>query len=134
VSVDPQAVVVLSVEGNPVLAPLREVKLPVGYDVPGPPRRISATVQRVVRDTAKSALLKRMYNYTCQICRERVQIAENLFLIEVHHVRPLGRDHCGFDHFDNMLVLCPNHHALFDYGVPHFVSSKIIKIFGQQSH
>jgi len=34
---------------------------------------------------------------------------------EVHHLKPLGQD--GPDTDANMLVLCPNHHVLFDYGV-----------------
>lgn len=36
---------------------------------------------------------------------------------ESHHIRPLGKKHQGIDHQSNMVVLCPNHHAMFDYGV-----------------
>ena len=29
-----------------------------------------------------------------------------------------------------MLVLCPNHHAMFDYGIPRFISPQRIEIGG----
>jgi 5-methylcytosine-specific restriction protein A len=36
---------------------------------------------------------------------------------EGHHLRPLGRPHEGPDTPENLVVLCPNHHADFDYGL-----------------
>jgi nitrite reductase/ring-hydroxylating ferredoxin subunit len=47
---------------------------------------------------------------------------------EVHHLRPLGGHHRGLDRQDNMLVLCPNHHALFDLGTPFFLSLRRIRV------
>jgi predicted restriction endonuclease len=35
---------------------------------------------------------------------------------ETHHIRPLGRNHKGIDKETNMIVLCPNHHAMMDFG------------------
>jgi putative restriction endonuclease len=32
------------------------------------------------------------------------------------HIRPLGAPHNGPNSKDNLLCLCPNHHALFDLG------------------
>ena len=43
----------------------------------------------------------------------RMKLDAERFYSEVHHLKPLGEH--GFDNEDNMLVLCPNHHALFDY-------------------
>ncbi|MFI5405719.1 MAG: HNH endonuclease [Nitrososphaerales archaeon] len=37
------------------------------------------------------------------------------YYAEVHHIWPLGEG--GVDNFDNMLVLCPTHHAEFDLAV-----------------
>jgi hypothetical protein len=33
-----------------------------------------------------------------------------------HHIQPLGRPHCGPDCIENLIVVCPNHHAMCDYG------------------
>jgi predicted restriction endonuclease len=37
----------------------------------------------------------------------------------------------GLDITNNMLVLCPNHHALFDYGAVRFVSKDDVEIEGK---
>ncbi len=37
------------------------------------------------------------------------------YCCEGHHLRPLGRDHNGSDDVSNVVILCPNHHAEFDY-------------------
>ena len=37
------------------------------------------------------------------------------YMSEVHHIRPLGK-HDGADIIENMIVVCPNHHAMFDRG------------------
>jgi predicted restriction endonuclease len=34
---------------------------------------------------------------------------------EAHHIRPLGAPHLGRDTRDNIIVLCPNHHAQCDF-------------------
>ena len=38
-----------------------------------------------------------------------------MFYAEAHHVRPLGGDHKGDDRKDNLICVCPNHHAQLDY-------------------
>ncbi|MGA2870070.1 MAG: HNH endonuclease, partial [Verrucomicrobiota bacterium] len=63
-------------------------------------------------------------------CGFRIEPVPNTFYIEVHHVRPLGGEHAGTDIQANMLVLCPNHHAMFDYGIPRFLSPQRIEIEG----
>ena len=40
-----------------------------------------------------------------------------MFYSEVHHLQPLGNKHNGADNKHNMLVLCPNHHSMFDLGI-----------------
>ncbi|AZR72270.1 hypothetical protein BBF96_01960 [Anoxybacter fermentans] len=89
----------------------------VSYDIIEPPNRYKATINRVIRDTQKANQLKEVYNWTCQICNQRLPRNSNEYYVEVHHIQPLGGKHNGVDEFSNMLVLCPNHHALFDYGV-----------------
>ena len=35
---------------------------------------------------------------------------------EAHHIIPLGHPHNGPDTSENLVVLCPNHHVMCDYG------------------
>jgi len=69
------------------------------------------------RDTRKTRRLKLEYKHTCQICDKPVFLMNDIGYSEVHHIQPHGRPHYGPDEYKNMVVLCPNHHALFDLGV-----------------
>jgi predicted restriction endonuclease len=100
-------------------------------DIMAPPDRIEAHVTRIIRDTAAASLLKRLYDYKCQICGLRIELMSGSYYIEVHHVRPLGGSHKGLDTQANMLVLCPNHHAMFDFGIPRFIAVDQISISGE---
>ena len=82
------------------------------------PRKIKTTTVRVIRDTVKTKKLKIRYDNICQVCRSK--IAENYS--DVHHVWPIGDK--GDDDYDNMLVLCPNHHAMFDLALIQFDESR----------
>lgn len=93
-----------------------------------PPKRIRAVITRVVRDTPKTRRLKRKYQNRCQLCNYRIEVGVKRFYVEVHHIRPLGGRHSGLDEESNMMVLCPNHHACFDLGVPRFVSRREVMI------
>ena len=94
-----------------------------------PPRRVSE-VHRIIRDSALSRFLKILYDFQCQICRLSFRLPSGALYAESHHVRPLGGGHAGLDIESNMLVLCPNHHAMMDYGViaVHPVSLTIVAI------
>lgn len=100
----------------------------VASSVLEPPKRISVEITRVVRDTAKTRRLKKLHEYRCQICNQRIEISSTKFYAEVHHVRPLGGKHKGLDKESNMIVVCPSHHAYFDFGVPRFLSAQRVKI------
>ena len=80
-----------------------------------PPKTQKYELIRKIRDNEKSKSLKFKYQYVCQVCRRIIGgLGEGY--AEVHHLRPLGGHHRGLDNWNNMLVLCPNHHAEFDYG------------------
>lgn len=81
------------------------------------PGRKRVTITRIVRDTSLSRFLKSLYDYECQICERTFGLPSGGKYAESHHLRPLGNKHGGVDHQSNMLVLCPNHHAMFDFGV-----------------
>lgn len=80
------------------------------------PERTQVTTSRVIRNTDLVDELKQQYDHTCQICGDQRQRADGESYAEGHHIRPLGHPHNGPDTASNILVLCPNHHADFDYG------------------
>ena len=84
-------------------------------DYQDPPQSQEYSVIRKIRDNEKSRALKLRYRYKCQVCRTSLGDGEDGYA-EVHHLRPLGGRHRGLDNWNNMLVLCPNHHVQFDYG------------------
>lgn len=86
------------------------------FDIEDPPPKTQVTVVRVIRDTPKSKRLKEHYKHKCQVCGRTVLLANGGRYAEAHHLKPLGGQHQGVDSWDNMLVLCPNHHAMFDRG------------------
>jgi predicted restriction endonuclease len=61
--------------------------------------------------------LKILYKNKCQVCGESIDMGYGMMYSEVHHIQPLGNEHNGIDSKSNMLVLCPNHHKMFDLGV-----------------
>ena len=79
------------------------------------PGRTASFVTRVIRDTTLSKKIKALYDYHCQVCGVRLEVAGGAYA-EAAHIRPLGRPHNGPDVTGNILCLCPNHHALFDLG------------------
>lgn len=80
------------------------------------PEQTTTTRTRVVRNTPLVQELKQRYDSTCQVCGARRRRGADAGYAEGHHVKPLGRPHGGPDTAANVLVLCPNHHADFDYG------------------
>lgn len=90
------------------------------------PQRIKTTTLRRIRDTVKSKKLKKIYQNKCQICNYSFPDYVKTGYSEVHHIWPMADD--GDDDFDNMLVLCPNHHTEFDYKLIQFDSEKQNKI------
>lgn len=84
--------------------------------LPLPERRLCLT-NSVIRDREPVESIKKIYGYCCQICGLSIQVPDSIAYCEVHHVKPLGGEHGGPDHKSNMLVLCPNHHAMMDLGV-----------------
>ena len=100
-------------------APARPYGLPNLFAPPTalaePVPRYEATVSRLVRDTAITRQVKTLHGFRCQVCGERLATPGG-FYAEAAHIRPLGAPHHGPDVLSNVLCLCPNHHALFDFG------------------
>lgn len=86
---------------------------PLGQEFPS---RAEISIQRIIRSTAVADYVKRIHDYTCQVCDIRLVASKGPYS-EAAHIRPLGQPHSGPDLAANVLCLCPNHHVLFDYGM-----------------
>ena len=82
-----------------------------------PADRVNVSIRRIIRDSKLSIYLKELYQHKCQICGFRIDLSNRQPYSETHHIRPLGEPHNGPDTIENMIVLCPNHHAMMDLGV-----------------
>jgi 5-methylcytosine-specific restriction endonuclease McrA len=81
------------------------------------PSKTTSTVQRVIRDSIAGKHMKWLYDYECQVCGATIGMPDGRHYAEVHHLRPVGKPHNGKDGAPNSLVVCPNHHAMFDLGL-----------------
>jgi hypothetical protein len=91
----------------------KAIDLPFGDDSP---IRASVTTYRVLRDTSLARKLKSLYENKCQICGMTICLDDENTYSEAHHIIPLGQPHNGPDTSENLIVLCPNHHVMCDYG------------------
>jgi putative restriction endonuclease len=86
------------------------LEAPSGNEIP---LKRQFTVTRTVRSTAVGEWVKRLHDFTCQICGSRLVTMAGAYA-EACHIKPLGRPHNGPDTPENILCLCPNCHVLFD--------------------
>jgi hypothetical protein len=75
--------------------------------------RQQLTVTRIVRGTKVGERVKRLHDFTCQICGTRLVTPAGAYA-ETCHIKPLGRPHNGADVPENILCLCPNCHVLLN--------------------
>ena len=79
------------------------------------PDRRDRRSNSVVRDQANVDWIKNTYDNTCQVCQ--IQLMTDAGPVSVGaHIQGLGKPHNGPDITSNMLCLCHNCHAMFDYG------------------
>lgn len=83
------------------------------------PIRTDVIVSRIVRDTKMSRRVKRLHGNQCQLCDVKLTLPNGNLYSEAHHIQPLGPPHNGPDLAQNIIVVCPNHHALLDYCAIH---------------
>lgn len=81
----------------------------------GPAPRTMRTSSHLHRNPLVPARVKKLHDFTCQVCGTRLETAAGPYA-EGAHIRGLGRPHNGPDVESNMLCLCPNDHFLFDTG------------------
>jgi predicted restriction endonuclease len=85
-------------------------------DEPASPNRLLIETYRILRDTELARKIKALHKNVCQMCGETVALQNGETYAEAHHIKPLGMPHNGPDIAENIVVLCPNHHVMFDYG------------------
>jgi hypothetical protein len=107
----------LLLQDEPSIAALELQPPPLVSDIAEPAQRQELVVYRILRDTALARRVKALHNNECQICGHTIVLINGLRYSEAHHIRPLGDPHNGPDVIDNILCVCPNHHAELDYGV-----------------
>jgi predicted restriction endonuclease len=105
---------------------------PTACDFVAPTDRAVTTTYRILRDTALARRIKKLYGNPCQICGEVLRLADDESYSEAHHVQPLGSPHDGPDTAENILVLCPNHHALCDLGALKLSTEEIRSVAGHR--
>ena len=103
------------------------IDIPTGNEVPD---RAEQRTYRVLRDTRLARQLKLLHRDRCQLCGETLRISEARTYSEAHHIIPLGNKHNGPDVPGNIIVLCPNHHALCDMGAILLHRSDILTVDG----
>lgn len=86
------------------------------------------------RNGERSAWLRKLYDFKCQICHAQFPMPDGRMLIDVHYIKPLTAIGPSGDHPGNMLVLCPNHHIQLELSQDVSVDwdSQTIKVDGVQ--
>lgn len=70
--------------------------------------------ERTKRLNKLQPLIKEKFDYRCQYCGFTFVKKNGKRYAEVAHIIPYSKSHD--DSPENLLVLCPNHHKMFDYG------------------
>lgn len=62
--------------------------------------------------------LKHIYDYSCQICGEKIGEKYNTNFIHAHHIEPFSKS--LNNNPENIMIVCPNHHGLIHTAHPVF--------------
>ena len=92
--------------------------------------RAEVTASRIIRDTAMTRKIKAIHRSQCQICGEWIELPDGERYVEAHHIIPLGAPHNGPDIPANIVVVCPNHHAMLDFGCMDLNLSALVMVAG----
>ena len=80
------------------------------------PEEQSIVNTRLKRDHEVVRLLKEKNQNKCQICGFTFRTKSGKFYSEAAHIKPLSSREVGIDRPENIIILCPNHHKMLDYG------------------
>ena len=68
-----------------------------------------------VRNSSFSRIIKRLYGFTCAVCKLRIVTAEGNSATEAAHI--ISYSEFSIDNVRNGIALCPFHHWAFDRGL-----------------
>lgn len=105
---------------------------PTAVDLASPADRQETTINRIIRDTILSRRIKELHNYECQLCGHTIPLADGARYAEAHHIQPLGSPHNGPDSAENLVCLCPNHHAELDFGIRTLALADLRSVHGHK--
>lgn len=95
------------------------------------PEEVDGRVRRIKRSYGLVRALKEKHGSKCQICGFTFKMANGRFYSEAAHITAISSRAKGIDVPENILILCPNHHKMLDYGVVEVISRDEVKIDGQ---
>lgn len=81
------------------------------------PETYMTVIEKKKRNRKIVEELKNIYENRCQVCEETIDLGNGVKYSEVNHIQPIGKEHNGIDNKHNIIVLCPNHHTMFDLGI-----------------
>jgi hypothetical protein len=81
-----------------------------------PPAVRREIIKRIKRNRKLVRELKRLYDGKCQVCEFTFEKSKGGHYCEAAHLRPISLREADLDIRDNLVVLCPNHHKMLDYG------------------
>ncbi len=93
-------------------------------------KRILSTTNRIIRDSKIAKWVKYVHRHQCQICGFTIKLQNGNLYSEAHHLKPLGEPYNGPDIIENIICVCPNHHAQLDYGAIEINLSELITVQG----
>jgi len=104
---------------------LQKRAIDFNIDRPESNKRVSAITTRIIRDTKLTKHIKHLYKNKCQLCGKALELRNNETYSEAHHIQPLGVPHNGPDIMQNIICVCPNHHAQLDFGAIELLDSQL---------
>ena len=90
------------------------------------PDRIETRTLRIIRDTVWAERVKEEHDHMCQICKTRIELNGGEAYAEEHHVVPLKEG--GPDVKENIMCVCPNHHAMLDDKIRRLTPEKTVGV------
>ena len=101
------------------------------------PSTTTTTGTKYNRNVKLAENIKKIYDFKCQVCD--VFLKKPSFgekpegIVESAHIQGLGKPHNGPDEIENMLALCPNHHAQFD-AFSFYIEPETFNIVGLENY
>lgn len=74
---------------------------------------VEQRIRRIKRYQKIVKMLKKKYNYKCQLCGYSFHMDSGKDYCEAHHIKMLSED--GSQSPENVIILCANHHRIFHY-------------------